>query len=90
MITPIQQTTSGPWFDINGVGGTLAPYQGGGMQALVVRQTYGIHREIEQLLYGLRQARSPEVQRRLVDPGAAGGEQLLPPEEPPPAVGASP
>lgn len=29
LITLIQQTTSGPWFDIDGVGGTLAPYDTG-------------------------------------------------------------
>lgn len=29
LITLIQQTTSGPWFDIDGVGGTLAPYNTG-------------------------------------------------------------
>jgi hypothetical protein len=48
---------------------------------LVVRQTYEGHREIEQLLHGLRQARSPEIQRRLIHPSARESADVLPQEE---------
>jgi hypothetical protein len=69
LIQTIQSTTSGPWFDVDGTGGTLSPYQLGGVQALVVRQTFSVQREVEQLLYGLRSARSEAVRKRFEGAG---------------------
>ncbi|MEX0702835.1 MAG: hypothetical protein WD069_12135 [Planctomycetales bacterium] len=44
--------TSGPWFDIDGVGGTLTHLDAG---LLVVRQTEAVHQEIAEILDGLRE-----------------------------------
>jgi len=65
LMTTIQQTTDGPWLDTDGTGGTMSPHFHGGVVALAIRQTDEIHREIESLLYQLRQARSPAAQRAL-------------------------
>lgn len=52
LINTIEQTTSGPWFDIDGVGGTRTVFNG----LLTVRQTEQVHTEIQKLLDALRQA----------------------------------
>jgi len=45
------------WQDDDGTGGEIVPFQAKGINALVVRQTYQVHLEIERLLLGLRAAR---------------------------------
>ncbi|HEX6987586.1 MAG TPA: trypsin-like peptidase domain-containing protein [Planctomycetaceae bacterium] len=52
LIHTIQDTTSGPWFDVDGVGGTMTAFNG----LLVVRQTEENHAEIQKLLDALREA----------------------------------
>lgn len=46
LVKVIRKTTSGPWFDEEGVGGTIEWVPGG----LVIRQTQKVHREVEDLL----------------------------------------
>lgn len=65
VVSTIQQSTDGPWLDIDGTGGTISPHYYGGVVAVAVRQTDDIHREIESILYRLRQARSPAAQQAL-------------------------
>ncbi len=48
----IQDETSGPWFDIDGVGGMIAHHPPS--LSLVVRQTRKVHAEIEDLLARIR------------------------------------
>lgn len=57
LIETIKTKTSGPWFDEEGVGGTLN--EAG--DALVVRQTHKVHAEIDSLLYGLRLAEAKKL-----------------------------
>ncbi len=65
LMSMIQQTTDGPWLDIDGTGGTISPHYYGGVVALAIRQTDDVHRQIESLLYQLRQARSPALKKAL-------------------------
>ena len=53
LISTVQTVTSGPWLDIDGVGGSLAPLDG----LLVVRQTEAVQTEIRALLDNLRHAK---------------------------------
>ena len=52
LIEVLQEATSGPWLETDGVGGTISEY--GDM--LVVRQMQDVHREIEEILGMLRKA----------------------------------
>ena len=52
LIQLIQQTTSGPWFNTEGTGGSMMPFDG----LIVVRQSGETHHEIQTLLDGLRAA----------------------------------
>ena len=56
----IQKTTTGPWSDIDGTGGTMEEFNG----LLVVRQTQSIHREIQELLDMLREAAGAKPSRQ--------------------------
>ena len=55
----IQNVTT-PWFDVDGVGGTMRPMSVGDAHLLVVKQTEKVHREIEKLFYDVRQAAGGE------------------------------
>lgn len=46
LIEVLENTTTGPWFEIEGVGGTMSAVPGG----LIVRQTQRMHEEITELL----------------------------------------
>ena len=52
LLTAIQQTTSGPWLEIDGTGGTMSLFNG----LLVIRQTDDVHTEVQKLLDALREA----------------------------------
>ncbi|MBA3315549.1 MAG: hypothetical protein M3552_17730 [Planctomycetota bacterium] len=67
LMQTIHQSSDGPWLDIDGTGGSIASHFYGGVVALAVRQTDKNHRDIEKLLYDLRQARSPAVQQVFED-----------------------
>ncbi len=84
----IQSSTSGPWFAIDGLGGTVDVIPGG----LVIRQTQKVHREIDQLIEQLEAFTSrtdlPQVERKPDLPsqsppaswgGKAGGGSIAPP-----------
>ena len=83
MITLFLQATSGPWFDIDGVGGTVVASSRGGALALVVRQTEGVHREIEKILFDLRRSRPPEALEALLRPAEQSGLTAEVPTEAP-------
>lgn len=53
----LKKGLSAQWNDDSGYGGGIVPFQAKGINALVVRQTYQVHLEIERLLLGLRAAR---------------------------------
>lgn len=57
LIEIIQNETSGPWEDIEGIGGLINEFEhvGNKKQYLVIRQTYKVHHEIEDLLRDMRQ-----------------------------------
>ena len=57
-------TTSGPWYDLDGKGG-LADYAGAGV--LVVRQTAEAHEEVESVLADVRTAFSDREPPELLD-----------------------
>ncbi len=57
LLRVIQQTTDGPWLDIDGTGGTIMPFFYGDSVAIIIRQTDREHRVIEKLLFDLRKAR---------------------------------
>src|SRR5690606_6584512 len=85
LIDVIQRTTYAPWRDIDNVGGSVVPFAHGGVLALVIRQQYRAHRDIELLLHNLRRVRSPafldgsaRTVRRTIEqsPEAAPGEPL--------------
>ncbi|MDZ4686058.1 MAG: hypothetical protein SH850_13400 [Planctomycetaceae bacterium] len=78
LINVVQQATSGMWEDIDGVGGTITPVHGA--RSLVIRQSYGVHREIERLFLALRQARGMQQLPGLeVDPLDLTSRPLEPP-----------
>lgn len=64
----IQDSTSGMWEEVDGEGGTMNPVPTTG--ALVISQTWKVHREIHSLLAALRQA------ARLPDVGSIGATPL--------------
>lgn len=90
LIDVIQQTTS-PWFDVDGVGGTVRALSVTGVHALVVWQSARVHREIERLLHELRVAaktrpagRPPTIERRSVPapPTVTSSARIVAPETP--------
>ncbi|MEX0715302.1 MAG: hypothetical protein WD066_01880 [Planctomycetaceae bacterium] len=66
IVDAIEQTTSGPWVNIEGIGGSMTPYG----NALVVRQTHVMHDEVAALLDALTQVATavPTVEPRIVRP----------------------
>ena len=52
LVSTIERTTSGPWLDIDGDGGTITVFDG----LLVVRQSDEVHGQIQKLLDALREA----------------------------------
>ena len=52
LVEVIIETTSGPWEEENGEGGTIKEFNG----LLIVKQTQAVHREIKQLLEMMRAA----------------------------------
>jgi len=64
------------WCDTGAGAGAIAPFDGGGIRALAVSQTWQIHRDIEALLRDLRAARRPK-------PGApaASSQRPVPPAQ---------
>jgi hypothetical protein len=57
LIDVVRRGTSGPWFDIDGTGGTLGIYG----DVIAIRQSQAVHRELEAMFAGLREARGPEA-----------------------------
>ncbi|HEY4260545.1 MAG TPA: hypothetical protein VGM98_10300 [Schlesneria sp.] len=55
LIVVFQQNTSGKWVDLDQEGGTATPFPNA--QAMVVRQTQKIHRQIEGILTALRKVK---------------------------------
>lgn len=55
LIVVFQQNTSGKWVDIDQEGGSVTPFPNA--QAMVVRQTQKIHRQIEGILTALRKVK---------------------------------
>ncbi|MCH8831054.1 MAG: DUF4974 domain-containing protein, partial [Planctomycetes bacterium] len=67
LIEFVQQESSGPWFDLDGSGGTLSAISNG---ALIIRQTYRQQAEIAELFDRLRKAvRASRMGRLLIEPG---------------------
>ena len=83
LVDLIVNTTSGPWFDLDGVGGTITSYDAGGLHVLVVRQTPSVHEEIEDLLHRLRHLRG-----ELRFPDVTKPSPAEPADATPPATGA--
>lgn len=56
LIELIQSATSGPWVDFEGLGGSISQhvYNGTNRKLLAIRQTQKVHREVEEILHGLR------------------------------------
>ena len=52
LVETVRQVTSGPWFEVDGSGGTMSLFNG----LLVIRQTEENHAEIQKLLDALREA----------------------------------
>jgi transglutaminase-like putative cysteine protease len=65
LIETIQEQTSGPWFTIDGVGGTLALFG----ELLIVRQSHAVQFEVHGLLDALRR---PGRERHVMDPPGHG------------------
>ena len=50
----LRTQTSGPWFDLDGVGGTMSEFETAGIDGLIIRQTRRQHQEVEDVLTQLR------------------------------------
>lgn len=70
LVDTIRRVTPGPWFDIDGVGGTVTVFNG----LLVIRQTEENHAETQKLLDALRAAGGQQP----------GGSVTVPKDEPTP------
>ncbi len=59
LVDLIQNETTGPWFDLDGIGGTISDFG----KMLTIRQTASVQREAAALLDALR---TPGLERRLI------------------------
>lgn len=59
LVEALQNQTAGPWFDLDGIGGTISEFG----DLLTIRQTHAIHREVATLLEALR---NRGLERRMI------------------------
>lgn len=81
LIETIQNTTSGPWKDIDGDGGSVSELSMQDINSLAITQTLDLHRQIGRLLAELRQARHDLL------PAATTTARLTPAVTEPPSSG---
>lgn len=82
LINVIQSQTSGRWIDIDQEGGAISPFPNA--QALVIRQTQKVHREVEGLLAALRKVK--RLQHLSSIPANSDEPESLNPIEPIPVM----